>query len=190
MQGRSGVPLYLNKKRSIIIALLFALIICTPVLAETKYVDSSNGLRLRERPNTDSNVVCVIPYGKEVSIKYKLNDWARAEYEDKVGYVKEEYLTDEDPLNGMQYLGNWHITAYTYTGNCCANGNYPTAGYTIACNSLDFGTRVYITGIGERVVEDRGPGWLGSAWCDVFMGSYNECVQWGSQYRDVYLIED
>ena len=90
----------------------------------------------------------------------------------------------------MTYLGNWHITAYAATGNPCANGNYPSTGYTIACNSLDFGTQVYIEGVGVRIVEDRGPGWLGSEWCDLYLGDYSLCVAWGSQYRDVYLIGD
>lgn len=86
-------------------------------------------------------------------------------------------------------LGQWRITAYAYTGSPCANGNYPTAGYTIACNSLPFGTRVYIEGVGELVVEDRGPTWLGSDWCDLYLGDVSECIQWGDQYRDVYIVE-
>lgn len=182
---------YLSKNIKYAIAMLFAVFIfATSVSADTMYVDSNNGLRLREKPNTESEVICTVPYGKEVETVYQVKEWYRVKYDDKAGYMLGEFLTEEDPLDGMTYLGNWHITAYTHTGSPCANGNYPTAGYTIACNSLDFGTKVYIAGIGIRTVEDRGPGWLGSAWCDVFMGTYNECVQWGSQYRDVYLIED
>ena len=92
------------------------------------------------------------------------------------------------PKTEMTYLGNWMTTAYTHTGNCCANGNYPTE-CTVACNSLPFGTEIYID-VGYRVVEDRGPGSMPSEWLDIFMDSYDSCVQWGIQYRDVYLVED
>ena len=93
------------------------------------------------------------------------------------------------PEPQLEYIGNWSITAYTHTGNCCANGNYPTDGYTVAHNTLPFGTEIYIDGVGYRTVEDRGPGYLGSEWCDLFMDSYNACVQWGIQNRDVYIVK-
>ena len=99
-------------------------------------------------------------------------------------------ILQPEPEPQMTYLGNWSITAYTHTGNSCANGNYPTDGYTIAHNTLPFGTQVYIEGVGYRTVEDRGPGYLGSEWCDIFMDSYGACVQWGMQNRDVYLVEN
>ena len=89
----------------------------------------------------------------------------------------------------MELLGTWRVTAYAWTGNPCANGNYPTTGYTVACNSLPFGTQIYIEDIGIRVVEDRGPAWLGSEWCDLYLGDYNSCVQWGNQYRRVYRVK-
>ena len=90
----------------------------------------------------------------------------------------------------MTYTGTWRITAYAATGNPCANGNYPQTGYTIACNSLPFGTEVYIDGVGFRTVEDRGPEWLGSEWLDIYMGEVEPCVQWGDQYRDVYVVAE
>ena len=99
-------------------------------------------------------------------------------------------METETELNNMVYSGNYMMTAYTWTGNPCANGNYPTDGYSVACNSLPFGTRIYIEGIGERVVEDRGPDSMSGAWLDVYMDSYDACVQWGVQYRDVYIIEE
>ena len=89
----------------------------------------------------------------------------------------------------MTYAGNFMTTAYTWTGNPCANGNYPTDGYTVACNSLPFGTRVYIEGIGERVVEDCGPGSMPNEWLDIYMDSYDACIQWGVQYKEVYVID-
>ena len=162
------------------------------VKAEPAYVGSKTGLHLRSGRRTDAESITVMPYGSKVekgSVR-KVGEvaWALVTYDGQTGYVAGEFLQDEDPLDGMEYLGVWHITAYAYTGSPCANGNYPSTGYTVACNSLPFGTEIYIDGIGYHTVEDRGPGWLGNHWCDVYMGDTASCIQWGSQYRDVYLV--
>lgn len=89
---------------------------------------------------------------------------------------------------GASYLGNYELTAYEWTGNPCANGNYPTEGLTIASNTLPIGTRVYIKGIGERTVEDTG-GMPGNV-IDIYMGDPGTCVQFGRQNAEVYILED
>lgn len=105
--------------------------------------------------------------------------------EDENYHIAEE---DNEGANesGLIYIGAYEITAYTWTGNPCANGNYPVEGYTIACNDLPFGTRVYIDGVGERVVEDTGGG--GYGWMDIYMGTESACYEWGRQYRDVWIV--
>lgn len=85
------------------------------------------------------------------------------------------------------YLGWYELTAYEWTGNPCANGNYPTTGYTVACNSLALGTHIYIEGYGEYVVEDRG-GMAGNV-IDIYLGDPDSCIQFGRQGANVYLIE-
>lgn len=170
---------------------LFLAINC---MAETAYVNADSGLRLRAAPSTDADIKDKLSNGTEIKIigdNYG-NDgkWLKIKVGDEFGYVHGDYINNENPIDGMTYLGNWHITAYTYTGNVCANGNSPTPGYTVACNSLDFGTHIYIEGVGERIVEDRGPKWLGTNWADIFCSTYNECIVWGSQYKNVYLLED
>ena len=85
-------------------------------------------------------------------------------------------------------LGTYELTAYTWTGNPCANGEYPTDGITIASNTIPLGTRVYIEGIGERVVQDHGG--MGGGVIDVYMDSYDACVQFGRQNADVYIVEE
>lgn len=84
------------------------------------------------------------------------------------------------------YIGSYTLTAYEWTGNPCANGNYPTCGYTAACNSLPLGTRIYIEGMGEYVIEDRGG--MDDSVIDIYMGDYDSCIQFGVQYADVYII--
>lgn len=94
----------------------------------------------------------------------------------------------ENTPEGMTHLGDYQLTAYEWTGNPCANGNYPTEGYTIASNTLPIGTRVYIEGIGERTVEDTG-GMSGNT-IDIYMGDPGTCVQFGRQSGAVYIIPE
>ena len=89
--------------------------------------------------------------------------------------------------SGMRLLGTYQLTAYEYTGNACANGNMPTRDYTVACNSLPLGTKIYIEGYGDYVVEDRG-GMAGNV-VDVYLGDYNECIQFGRRSANVYIYE-
>lgn len=164
------------------ISMLFVLIISLSASAEYIVGDVVN---LRKKPNLNSKIIDTLNFGDEVSIIKTKGDWYKVQTNDYIGFVHKDYVKDT-----LTELGEWHITAYTWTGSPCANGNYPTSYYTIACNSLPFGTRVYIQDVGVRVVEDRGPDYLGSAWCDVYMDSVSECVAWGSQYKKVYLLEE
>lgn len=89
--------------------------------------------------------------------------------------------------DGLVYVGDYQLTAYEWTGNPCANGNYPTEGLTVASNTFPIGTRLYIEGIGERVVEDTG-GMSGDV-IDIYMGDPSACIQFGRQAGAVYVIE-
>lgn len=108
--------------------------------------------------------------------------------------VYEEPAPPEEPQEpeapsepeGMTYLGTYTITGYTWTGQTCANGNYPTVGYTVACNSLELGTVIYIEGIGTRVVEDR-VGRSGKI-VDVFVDSDTTAYSITGSY-EVYIVE-
>lgn len=89
---------------------------------------------------------------------------------------------------GAQLLGTFQMTAYEWDGSRCANGNWPSEGYTVACNSLPLGTKVFIEGIGVRVVEDRGATWHADNWMDLYLGDPSACEQFGVQNRNVYVI--
>jgi len=87
----------------------------------------------------------------------------------------------------MKSIGVYELTAYAWTGNPCANGNFPTCGYTVACNSLPMGTRIYIEGYGNYVVEDRGG--MSSNVIDIYMGDTGTCIQFGRRTANVYVLE-
>lgn len=89
----------------------------------------------------------------------------------------------------LEFWQNCQITAYEWDGTRCANGNYPSTNYTVACNSLPLGTKVYIEGIGYRTVEDRGATWHQYNWMDEYLGDVSACEQFGVQYHDVYLVK-
>lgn len=102
--------------------------------------------------------------------------------------IEPEEIAEDSPEEELEYLGTFEMTAYEWTGNPCANGNYPEVGYTVACNSLPLGTTVYIEGVGYRVVEDRGAEWHGSNWMDLYLGDVDSCYEWGVRSVEVYVV--
>lgn len=102
--------------------------------------------------------------------------------------IEPEEIAEESPEEELEYLGTFEMTAYEWTGNPCANGNYPEVGYTVACNSLPLGTTVYIEGVGYRVVEDRGAEWHGDWWMDLYLGDVDSCYEWGVRSVEVYIV--
>ena len=175
-------------KKAIKILIVLNLLMITFMLimaykAYSEYVTSEDGLRVRKHP-VNGEIIEVLPFGSEVFGEIE-NGWMRTE---DGKYLCADYLSVNNPIDAMEYQGEWRVTAYAYTGSPCANGKYPTAGFTIAHNSLPFGTKVYIDGVGFRTVEDRGQTWLGEEWCDLYLGDYGSCVQWGNQYRKVWVM--
>ena len=91
--------------------------------------------------------------------------------------------------SGWSSVGNvFELTAYAWSGDPCANGEYPILGYTVASNWFPIGTRLYIEGIGERVVTDTGG--MSNNVIDIYMGDPETCWQFGRQTAEVYVIED
>lgn len=190
-------------KLKAIITCILVLEFSTTASGMTAHVTSPHGVNMRSLYYIKSEVLTAIPYGETVEYHKTVIEngrkWANVEYDGMSGYVSMDYLqpdvfekteTGEELDNpDLEFLGYWLITAYAPTGNACANGEYPTSGETIACNVLDFDTEVYIDGIGYRTVEDRGPTSLGNEWIDVYMIDDGACLEWGSQYRAVYLVK-
>ena len=116
------------------------------------------------------------------------NEPESAVYAEAEEVIEPEEIAEESPEEELEYLGTFEMTAYEWTGNPCANGNYPEVGYTVACNSLPLGTTVYIEGVGYRVVEDRGAEWHGSNWMDLYLGDVDSCYEWGVRSVEVYVV--
>ena len=96
-------------------------------------------------------------------------------------------------------LGTYRITGYCPCALCCgksdgitADGTYAPAAkerIVAAPREIPFGTRMWIEGIGEVVVHDRGGAIRGKR-VEQFFHTYKEAVQWGVQKRKVYIWVD
>lgn len=98
----------------------------------------------------------------------------------------------------MAYAREYTIVAYCveqYPHICggnptTASGEPVTPGVTVAADSavLPMGTRVYIEGIGERVVQDTG-GAIKGRRIDLAVESHAEAVEFGRRTAEVYILE-
>lgn len=101
--------------------------------------------------------------------------------------------TSYTPGNGSRSLGTYSLTAYCPCASCCgsatgitASGTRATAGRTVACNSLPFGTKISING-NIYTVEDRGG--MGGNVIDIFFNSHSEALAFGRQSAEVFIVE-
>ena len=91
-------------------------------------------------------------------------------------------------IENKEYVGEYELTAYTDTGNACADGVYPCEGVTVASNDPQLWHKcVYIEGYGVFYVHDRGG--MANNVIDVFVGSYDEAIQFGRRSASVYVID-
>lgn len=110
----------------------------------------------------------------------------------------EEIPTEEETgqtgeNNELIDLGEWLITFYCPCETCCgpwatgctASGVMATEWHTVATDQFDFGTQLYIEGLGYFVVEDRG---VEGAHADVFVNDHQYALELGEQHREVYLV--
>ena len=95
---------------------------------------------------------------------------------------------EEEKIVKEVYMGNYELTAYIETGNPCADGEYPQVGYTAACNDPDLWHKwVHIEGYGDYYIHDTGG--MASNVIDIFVGSYDEAIQFGRRQGEVYIID-
>lgn len=90
--------------------------------------------------------------------------------------------------NSRKYMGEFTLVAY-YQGNITSTGTRPQVNHTIAVDPkvIPYGSKIYIEGYGTYIAEDCGGGIKGNM-IDIYMGSYNECIQFGRRKAKVYII--
>ena len=164
-------------------------------------------------PNKEDTAGVLLNRGASVKrIGVSPNGWDIIEYEEKLYFLWYDDLSYDKPAPvasrrasggsggsyssgsvasggdasaGMTYMGTWCISAYEWTGNPCANGNFPTEWYTCAFNSAPRGATIYIEGLGYFVNED----YCGTpSRLDIYLGDPGACIQFGLQYHYVYIV--
>ena len=100
--------------------------------------------------------------------------------------VTEAPVVEESTNSEMYYYATYATTGYVATGSACADGQMPSAGYTVASNDPGLWNKwIYIEGIGTRYVHDRGG--MASNVLDVFCSSVSECYSITSGGRAIYI---
>ena len=142
----------------------------------------------KESPNANSTDEQLIPKGTEMHrIGLSPNGWDLVEIDREIYFIWYSCLTEEQPMEG-NYVGTFELTAYCATGNPCADGVYPSVGYTVACNDSRLWHHwVNIEGYGMYYVHDTGG--MSNNVIDIFMGSYDECIQFGRRSANVYIVD-
>lgn len=88
------------------------------------------------------------------------------------------------------------ITAYCPCYYCCgktdritASGVKAVEGVTVAgdTSKLHFGTKIYIDGVGERIVQDRGGAITGNK-IDLYFESHQKALEFGIQTKQVTIL--
>ena len=105
--------------------------------------------------------------------------------------ISEDFVNPE-PVK--TFLGRYYVTGYDICLECCgkldgitASGAVAQVGRTVAApEDIPFGTVLYIDGIGERVVEDRG-GLVTGDKLDVLCTDHPACYAITGWY-DVYIV--
>ena len=103
---------------------------------------------------------------------------------EEVEPVEEVYVEEYvEPQTQSGFAGTYTITAYTATGNPTASGEMPYSGGVASCD-FPLGTVLTIEGVGTFIVNDVCPT---SGVIDVYMNSYDECVNFGVMSANVYI---
>jgi hypothetical protein len=92
---------------------LLVAVTVTALVSRAEYVNAYNGLCVRAEPNTDAEVLEVLPFGEEVTGEVD-KGWMKLDGGD--GYVKAEHLSGAVPFDQMQHWGKLMLTAYSWTG--------------------------------------------------------------------------
>lgn len=104
-------------------------------------------------------------------------------------------------------LGTYTITGYCACEKCCgkwaqnrpngivygAEGTELISGVSVANNGFPFGTRLFIEGWGEVVVQDRTAGWVNDKYngkiLDIYFDSHEQAAEFAKREMNVGIIE-
>ena len=123
--------------------------------------------------------------------------WVYVIYNGVWGCISSQYVTQTArPLTGYEQvksLGLCRTTGYDICYSCCggtsgitASGTRATTGRSCGMKGVPFGSRIYIEGIGYRIVEDTG--YIGYNHVDIMCDNHYQCSL-VTGYHNVYVIQ-
>lgn len=86
--------------KKILLPVLFLTLGFQALFAQSMFVNSGNGVNLREGPGTNYRTISNIPKGSEVDVVDTDGDWVKVAYERKTGFVSKQYLSEDKPRGG------------------------------------------------------------------------------------------
>lgn len=111
----------MKKITLILIGILFSFQIA--LAQKTMYVNSSNGINLREGPGSDYKTLGTIPNGYKVTVLETDGEWSKVKYEGKTGYVSSQYLSETRPKNTSRNNSSSKRTAGNSSSGSSSNYN-------------------------------------------------------------------
>lgn len=106
----------------------------------TKYV-KADSLNVRSGPDTSYSKIGSLKYASEVEITGQSGIWYRISYDDKVGFVRGDYLTDEKPEPIV-----YEEPSYDYDDSGDYSNGTEVVGHLIIINSRNNTLRYYQSG--------------------------------------------
>ena len=104
--------------------------------------------------------------------------------------------TATTPGGAWKPMGEYRITGYAACVKCCGKSDGITADGTYAPGfkgwlasapkEIPFGTRLWVAGVGQVEVHDRGGAIKGQR-LELFFQGYNEARKWGVRKRQVWV---
>jgi len=173
---------------------LMLIIFCMPWIVKADTLYTTANVNLRSAPIMADNIIEVIDVNTEVSANTEQinNGFYYVEINDQHGYMSIDYLV-ADPV--YEYLGTYKVTGYKMfdpsenggrSDGLTASSVIGEPGHTVAMKDIDFGTEIYIKGLGTYVVEDRG---VGPGVVDVACWTRDECYALTGEY-EVYIKKE
>lgn len=83
-------------------------------------------------------------------------------------------------------LGSFEITCYSIHGTTASGAPTSEDGVAVDPNVIPMGSHIYIDGLGWKWARDTGGAIKGQR-IDIWKNTSDECVQWGRQYRQVWI---
>jgi 3D (Asp-Asp-Asp) domain-containing protein len=127
------------------------------------------------------------------SVNWRPPTGSAAEYINPDGTTRSDIATPAELSGQPSQL--YTVTFYCACMICCGKTNAITAsmapavaGITVAASStIPFGTRIWVEGYGERIVQDRG-GAIGQNRLDIYVNTHDEAYRHGVKSKQIWFL--